>query len=419
MMTENQRSDRRRYSNNENDDIDEIEYGVRRTRRNTAWVYRDSSSLTPAQIMEQEVYYQAAEYSLHQSCAVLQNITILSLCLQFTRNLIHSIPYSLQSPWDYILHHVCRMEAKFEEAIHHMLVLISWIRSYGEMAFLYAEDLSVFVRQRNHFPPRQYCHINDISRRLCYDWFGHSPHDINLLFIHWRVPCTFHSSSRHVFSGEESFLIFLYHLMKGNPFTEMSRHTFGGDPRHLSKMFDAMSDHLYNLFYNKISGTSLGQWIPSQIHLCRRLIHNALSDGAIQESIFEDGEVVDRAWILHHFDIDTFRPFGFLDDFGIPTARPGNAPNQAHQFAQDVQRAFYSGYLRAHGLKAQIVYLPIGIIGSVFITEIRQNDNGVQNISGLNNYLVQLLHGVFVGGLFPALYCDGIFSVLATILPRF
>ncbi len=49
----------------------------------------------------------------------------------------------------------------------------------------------------------------------------------------------------------------------------------------------------------------------------------------------------------------------------------------------------------------------------------RQNDNGVQNMSGLNNYLLDLLHGIFIGGLFPALYCDGIFAVLATILPRF
>ncbi len=30
-------------------------------------------------------------------------------------------------------------------------------------------------------------------------------------------------------------------------------------------------------------------------------------------------------------------------------------------------------------------------------------------MSGLNNYLLGLLHGVFVGGLFPALYCDGFF----------
>jgi hypothetical protein len=70
-------------------------------------------------------------------------------------------------------------------------------------------------------------------------------------------------------------------------------------------------------------------------------------------------------------------------------------------------------------LKAQVVYLPIGIIGSVFITELRHNDNDVQNISGLNDYLVQLLSGNLVGGLYPALYCDGIFRTLPTILPRF
>ena len=69
-------------------------------------------------------------------------------------------------------------------------------------------------------------------------------------------------------------------------------------------------------------------------------------------------------------------------------------------FAHDIQRALYSGHLRKHGLKTHIVYLPIGIIGSVFITEIRQNDNGAQNTSGLNNYRVQLLNGMFLNGLF-------------------
>ncbi len=53
-----------------------------------------------------------------------------------------------------------------------------------------------------------------------------------------------------------------------------------------------------------------------------------------------------------------------------------------------------------------MVYLPIGIIGLVFITELRQNDNGVQNMSGLNNYLLTLFNGIFIDGLFPALYCD-------------
>jgi hypothetical protein len=65
------------------------------------------------------------------------------------------------------------------------------------------------------------------------------------------------------------------------------------------------------------------------------------------------------------------------------------------------------------------VFLPIGIIGSVFITELWQNDSGVLNMSGLNDYLVGLLLGNLVGQLLPCLYCDGIFANLGTILPRY
>jgi hypothetical protein len=58
-------------------------------------------------------------------------------------------------------------------------------------------------------------------------------------------------------------------------------------------------------------------------------------------------------------------------------------------------------------------YLPIGLIGSIFITEIRQNDNGVLNMSGLNDYLCWLLSGHSIRGFFPM-------SLLhSTILPRY
>ena len=211
----------------------------------------------------------------------------------------------------------------------------------------------------------------------------------------------------------------LFHMIKGTPFTEMVRHTFGGDPCCLLRMYQVMIDHLYVTFYNKISGTSMDQWIPLHLSICRRLIYDALSDGALKEVEFDNGEVVDRRWILHHFQFDSFCPFGFLDDFAIPTARPGSWTRKVNDFEHDIQRAFYSGYLRRHGLKAQVVYLPIGIVGSIFITELRQNDNGVQNISGLNNYLVDLLSGIFIDGLFPCLYCDGIFATLSTIVPQF
>ena len=83
----------------------------------------------------------------------------------------------------------------------------------------------------------------------------------------------------------------------------------------------------------------------------------------------------------------------------------------------DLQRFVYSGYQREHGFKAQWVYLLIGLIGCAFVTEISQNDNGVQKISGLNNYIYHLLRGIHVGGLLPCLSGDSIFVVLACIVP--
>ena len=110
------------------------------------------------------------------------------------------------------------------------------------------------------------------------------------------------------------------------------------------------------------------------------MIYDALSSNAIEEVEFKDGEVVDKRWILHHFDFSSFCIFGLLDDFAMPTARPGSSATRRHNYESDIQRTFYSGYLCRHGLKEQVVYLPIGIIGLVFITEIRQNNSGVLNM---------------------------------------
>ena len=62
------------------------------------------------------------------------------------------------------------------------------------------------------------------------------------------------------------------------------------------------------------------------------------------------------------------------------------------------------------------------MIGSIYICSLRHNDNGVQNLSGLNEYLVQILSPLYQrGGLqvYPAVYGDGIFTPLATIMRPF
>jgi hypothetical protein len=73
----------------------------------------------------------------------------------------------------------------------------------------------------------------------------------------------------------------------------MARFVFGGDPRRLSEMNDVFIAYSYNTFFNKISGTSLNQWLPDKLDLCRELIFNSVTTGAIKEIQFEDGQVVD------------------------------------------------------------------------------------------------------------------------------
>ena len=402
-----------------NDDEEEIQYGIRRSRRATSFQYRDSSSISPAQIMEQEVYYEATEGALEEGVFIAQLIILLLGMYSHFRAMVGRLLIRGDAVMADIVSAARVKMLRVKNTLEKIVLLLRWTMAYAELAFLYAEDQSVFIRRRHRFHPKCFRRINDIDRHNCYIWFGLNPNDLRRLVVCLRIPHTLTTPTRHSYGGEECFIIMLFHMIKGLPFTEMARQIFGGDPRHLSLMFDLMVKHLYITFYHKISGTSMDQWIPTYLHRCRRLIYNSLSDGALEVLRLENGEVVDRQWILHHFQFDSFRPFGFLDDFGIQTARPGSWARRLHQFEHDIQRSFYSGYFRRHGLKAQVVYLPIGIIGSVFITELRQNDNGVQNISGLNNYLIRLLRGCLIDQLYPCLYCDGIFATLATILPRF
>jgi hypothetical protein len=109
-----------------------------------------------------------------------------------------------------------------------------------------------------------------------------------------------------IYGGEECFLIYLHHVTKGKPFTEMARFVFGGDPCRLSEMNTLFINHNYTTFYNKISGYSMNQWIPHMLHTCRRLIYDALSSDAIKKVKFMDGQVLDRRWILHHLTLILF-----------------------------------------------------------------------------------------------------------------
>jgi hypothetical protein len=80
----------------------------------------------------------------------------------------------------------------------------------------------------------------------------------------------------------------------------------------------------------------MNQWTPHSLHTCQRLIYHALSSDAIEEVEFMDGQVVDRWWILHHFNFDCFCIFGFLDDSAMPTACPGSSATRRYDYKSDI-----------------------------------------------------------------------------------
>ena len=110
-----------------------------------------------------------------------------------------------------------------------------------------------------------------------------------------------------------------------------------------------------------------------------------------------------------------------MDDTSIQTNRPGFGPQGDYASAPRrigayyIQKAFYSGYFRGHGLKYQHVMLPNGLYGSVWGSSISHNDVGIANLSGIEEYLLATLLEDENGNL-PCVLADGIFSESAVVM---
>ena len=66
----------RGVGNDNNEDEHQLQYGLRNTRRRTSYEHRGTSSLTPAQVMDQDTYYGYAWMSLVQGMHMLHLVLI-------------------------------------------------------------------------------------------------------------------------------------------------------------------------------------------------------------------------------------------------------------------------------------------------------------------------------------------------------
>ena len=277
----------------------------------------------------------------------------------------------------------------------------------------------------NRFTEHFNTNINDLTDVIAREMTGLSLEQLRRLYVQLRIPDILHYQRRYTFGGEECFLHYLVFNRIGETKLRMSSNYFGGDPRRFTYSIRIMNQHLYYTFYNKISGDSMRMWVP-HINDFRLSIWLKLNEGYSVEERYNATDIMQnlRTIVLLSIPYEAFRIFGFLDDTGFRTTAPGIGSRRENGYYDDVQRSFYSAYFSGHGLKVQTLSLPNGMIGSVYLGAWRVSDSGLLNMSGLDTYLSSLfnefnmrLAGAF--NQFPAVYGDGIFPQLTTIVARY
>ena len=169
-------------------------------------------------------------------------------------------------------------------------------------------------------------------------------------------------------------------------------------------------NRLYRKYYHLISGDSLRLWTN---HI------DTFREAVWRKTAFNSDGIKDLS-----IELENFRVFSFLDTMGHETCTPGSGPlnntNRRRPNAYRTQRAFYSRYGKKHGLKSQVLLLPNGMVGHCWVHSIAQNDRGLINLSGLEEYMRNVLEPHRIGNLLllPATYADSIYLASEVILVK-
>jgi hypothetical protein len=226
-----------------------IQYCWRNTCEKTTYKHRGTSSLTPAQVMDQQTYYGYAWTSLVQG---MHTFHLVFLHLERYLRLQWFLDWVGNSTCYYSLSIRTKMES-IKVCVDKLLFLMCWIFAHGKIALLQAKNLSIYAQRRHQFHPIKHRRLVDISEQDCYTWFSQNQENMHRLMIRLRIPNTItHPLNGAVYTGEVCFHIWLYHMTKGAPLTKMACFVFGKDPRRLSEINDEFISYTYNKIYHKI-----------------------------------------------------------------------------------------------------------------------------------------------------------------------
>ena len=308
-------------SDEESVDAEEIVLeGLRRSRNRTNWRHRGSAMTTTDSLDTEDLRMKAAYYEnalAHIASAFAALAAIAKSRLDQNLSIVRT-----------------------KTAMDYISVATQWLTCCIQRIYLDIEDKLHFVHTVRPLPDKQMRSIEEIpDNNLSETMFGFKTHELRLLKLHWRIPLCFREA-RNRFTGEESMLVFLNHLRTGTSFTLMAAHIFGGDPRVFTHYVRAIVNHLYSLFYHKITGDSMSLWID-EIDEFREATWDKMLSGMVNE---RDRHGNEDNWEVH-VPFDTFRIFGWLDDTDMETNRPraGRTVTNAGNVTdlRDTQQAFY------------------------------------------------------------------------------
>jgi hypothetical protein len=222
--------------------------------------------------------------------------------------------------------------AVFWFANHSLELAVQAIQTGYDILFVRQSE-----RQENSNGPARKRTIDSLTEYEAYAWTRFLKCELVLLLLHLRLPLEIRTPNRYLFTGEEVMIFCLTRIALGLDIVELVESKFGGNSTRWSEAFKWFVDHIYFTFYHRISGDSMRLWIHKIDEFRRAICHKVNADPVrVQTGTDANGNpIYDDLWV--NCDPSTFRIFGYLDDTGIETCRPGGAWG----FFRNVQQVFY------------------------------------------------------------------------------
>jgi hypothetical protein len=189
----------RRRRDQDDDEEEELHHGERRSRHGTSWQHRDTSSLSQLEMVDRDYYFNLAEDMIQKSVQLLPIISSIFMTLSRYYLIVQQGTTLGSTIAANVVSHARAKMIQCKEAFDSLTFLLSWIRSYCQIALLYAEDLTFFSRGPHRFAPECKRTMDSISGHECYTWFGVYPEQLQethrMKFLRSSDTCTIWSTA--------------------------------------------------------------------------------------------------------------------------------------------------------------------------------------------------------------------------------